>query len=84
MQMASPLIIFVSLAHIALCGVAVWKWKKPVYRLPPFLVATAEPIILGWENIVVGIIAMNIATAGFIAALRIEEIWVPKKPRGEK
>ena len=82
--MASPLIIFVSLAHIALCGVAVWKWKKFLYRLPPFLVATAGPVIFGWENIVVGIITMNLVTAGFIAALRIEEIWVPKKPRGEK
>lgn len=73
-----PPIIFVSLMWLALCGVAVWKWKKPIYRLPPFLMATAEPIILGWENIVVGIIAMNLVTAGFLAALRIEEIWERK------
>ena len=82
--MESPLVIFTSLVWLASCGVAVWKWKKFVYRLPPFLVATVEPVVLGWENIVVGIITMNLVTAGFIAALRIEEIWVPKKPRGEK
>ena len=82
--MESPLVIFTSLVWLASCGVAVWKWKKFVYRLPPFLVATVGPVVLGWENIVVGIITMNLVTAGFIAALRIEEIWVPKKPRGEK
>lgn len=84
MQMASPLVIFISLAWLASCGVAVWKWRKPVYRLPPFLVATVGPVIFGWENIVVGIITMNLVTAGFIAALRIEEIWVSKKPGGGK
>jgi hypothetical protein len=76
---ASPLLIFVSLAHFALCGVAVWKWKKPFYRLPPFLLATAEPFILGWENILTGIITMNLLTAAFLVALRIEEIWPFKR-----
>lgn len=79
MLTTSPLVIFVSLVWLALCGIAVWKWKKPLYRVPPFILATAEPFILGWENIVLGIIAMNAVTAGFIFALRIEEIWVTKK-----
>lgn len=84
MLAASPLVILVSLVHLALCGVAVWKWKNPIYRLPPFLVATAEPFMYEWDNIVVGIITMNLTTAAFLAALRIEEMWKTKKPEKEK
>ena len=80
MASASPFIIFVSLIWLVAAGVAAWKWDKPLYRLPPFFVATLEPIILEWENIVVGIITMNIVTALFIGALRLEELWSKKRP----
>ena len=80
MMSASPLVIFISVIWFVSAGVAAWKWEKPLYRLPPFLVATVEPVLLEWENIVVGIITMNVVTALFIGALRLEELWSKRRP----
>ena len=40
---ASQFVIW--LLWLVSCGVAVWKWTKPVCRVPPFVVV--GPVILG-------------------------------------
>lgn len=63
---------------------AVWKWENLIYRIPPFVVATIEPFLYGWDNIMEGIIAMNIGTAAFLFALRLEEMLGPKSSPDKK
>ena len=69
MESHTVLQLVVSLSWFALCLIAIWKWERPFYRVFPFLMATVEPVILGWDELVLGAIVMNVLTAGMLWSL---------------
>lgn len=51
--------------------VAVWKWKYPILRVLPFVVATLGPVGMGWKDLVMGVLIMNIVTGGILGSLML-------------
>lgn len=71
MQKHTVLQLVVSLSWFVTCLIAIWKWERPFYRVVPFLMATMEPVLLGWDELVQGIIVMNVVTAGMLWSLSL-------------
>ena len=71
MQGPTVLQLIVSLSWFAACLIAIWKWERPFYRVFPFLIATMEPVLLGWDELVQGIVVMNVVTAGMLWSLSL-------------
>ena len=69
MQGPTVLQLIVSLSWFAACLIAIWKWERPFCRVFPFLMATMEPVILGWGEWVLGILVMNVVTVGMLWSL---------------
>lgn len=71
MAAISPLEMAFLLVWLGTIFVAVWKWKYPILRVLPFGVATLEPVIMGWEELAMGVLIMNIVTGGILASLML-------------
>lgn len=71
MATISPLEIAFFLVWLGTVFVAVWKWKYLILRVLPFGVATLEPVIMGWKDLVMGVLIMNVVTGGILASLML-------------
>ena len=46
----------------------------------PFLIATMEPVLLGWDELVQGIVVMNVVTAGMLWSCHWVDVPEDRKP----
>jgi len=69
MNLTAPASLTAFLILFGTVAFAAWKWENLPLRALPFLVATLTPILLGWDNILYGIIVINLATAGLLIGL---------------
>ena len=71
MTTISPLQIALFIAWSGAVLVAVWKWKYLILRVLPFVIATLGPVVMGWKDLVMGVLIMNIVTGGILASLML-------------